>query len=98
MYQANFFLGYPVDSEFRLVLEKLDPSFKALFIQNGEAYLEEIDFAGVKYLGKKIEKAADISSLNLIEINIYSLLRRLDPTIPFQKIPLKLFPLIEQTT
>lgn len=78
----------------------LEPSFiipshlRSLFIQNtsGE-YLQEIVWQQHRYIGKFIDPLATIPSLELIESNIHSLLKKLVPDDHTYS-PLILFPVI----
>lgn len=88
MYSANLFLGFPVDSKYASLLD----SVKSHFILNEEgSYLQEITHHNKRYLGKMVGNLSDLSSLELLESNIYSLLKKLIPHYPYEEIPLKLF-------
>lgn len=94
MYSAKLFLGFPVDQEFSFHLQKVNPHLTSLFIQKSGQYLEEVNFKGVSYLGKYAENVTDSSELELLEANVYSLLKKLVPDYSYEKVPLLLFPVL----
>jgi hypothetical protein len=95
MYISKLFFGLPVDSELSKQLGKINPKILSLFIQEGENYLIEVKMENQTYLGKSILNPIDLSSLELLEANIYSLLKKLLPEYPFHLNSLILFPLQE---
>ncbi len=97
MYEVELFLGLPLEAELLEALEKIEPDFKDLFIKlDSDIYLEKVTFESVNYLGKKTKRLENTTSLKQLEINIYSLLKRLLPHFSFQQAPLYLFPLIKE--
>lgn len=93
MYSAKLFLGLPVNNELAAHLAKIDPKILSFFIQKEENYLQEVFFQKKHFLGKSVDKAVDLSSLEMLELNIYSLLKKLVPHYPFENTSLLLFPL-----
>lgn len=93
MIEAKLFLGFPVDDDLDLLLKKINPQFKSFFIQNNSDYLQEMTFKNRLYLGKLVENRGSISDLELLENNIYSLLKKIVNDYPFEKKPLLLFPI-----
>ena len=71
MISAKLFLGLPVSSEIAAHLAKINPKILSLFIQNEENYLKEVICRENRFLGKCIENAIDLPSLELLEKNIY---------------------------
>lgn len=96
MLEVQLFLGFPVDKIFSQELEKINPVIAKQFIQRGENYLQEITHDGMPFLGKYAGKMATPLQLELLEANIYSLLRKIVPDFSYQEVPLYLFS-IEET-
>jgi hypothetical protein len=92
MYSVKLFFGFYVNEELADELIKVNPKLLALFIQNEENYLKEIEIQNKRYIGKGIESSIDLVSLELLQANIYSLLKKILPTYPFEKSPLILLP------
>ncbi len=92
MYSAKLFLGLPINDELTADLDKIDPKIRALFIKEEDNYLQEIIFENTRFLGKGIYEAIELNELEMLEINIYSLLKKLVPHYSFEKSPLVLFP------
>ena len=88
----RLFLGFRVDSQYAALLERVNPNLREMFIKNQSGYLHETTYEGNLFLGKTIEEPVDISSLELFEANIYSLLRKLVSDYPYEDAPLVLFP------
>src|SRR5438105_1590338 len=97
MFVAKLFLGFPIEHDFSLKLDKVNPEIVSLFVKKGGDYLEKINFKGVSYLGKFVGDIADGTALELLEANIYSLLKKLVPEYSYEKIPLLLFPYSESS-
>jgi hypothetical protein len=95
MYNARLFLGFPKEHELNFALQKINPALLSAFIQGDENYLKEIVYEKKKYLGKYISNPADLQTLELLQENIYSLLKRLIPDYPYQNTPLSLLPILE---
>ncbi len=89
----TLFLGFPVDEPFSKLLNKNKPEYLAIFIGSGEAYLEEVHFQGVCYLGKYVANEEPLMQLELLEANIFSFLRKLVPDYDFATTHLILFAL-----
>ena len=89
---ARLFLGFHLTSDYNVELNKINPDLKKLFVQNNLDYLQELMIADNQYLGKYLEKPANLSELELLEANIYSLLGKLVPDYPYSKQPLHLLP------
>lgn len=103
MLESQIFLGIREIPPLVEMLQKNPPQLLALFIleetvglKSEAIYLQRVHYQQQPYLGKYLGSRADLSSLDLIQANIYSLLRRLAPTYPFQGIDLELFPIITQ--
>lgn len=88
---VHLYLGFPLNERYAALLNGADPSLRALFINSGDEYLQEITFDGRQYLGKTVGAKVSLAQLRLFEVNIYSLLAKLFPNHSCQSIPLKLF-------
>jgi hypothetical protein len=95
MYSARLFLGFPITSEFSSFLEQVDPKVLDLFIKDEENYLKKLKINEVSFLGKCVDNSIDLDSLELLEANIFSLIKKLVPIYPYSLNPLKLFPICE---
>jgi len=89
MIDLQLFLGLPIDQNLARQLDQVNSYTKAMFIQEGENYLQEVIFNDRTYLGKKLGKITDSQSLETLEANVYSLLKKLAPGYP--TVPLILF-------
>lgn len=87
----HLFLGFPVNADFSRLLSEVNPYMTSLFIQEKGDYLQELVFKNGKYLGKPIENITDFSELELLEANIFSILKKLVPNYPYENTPLVLF-------
>jgi hypothetical protein len=92
MFEVKIFLGFPVEVHLDSMLKEIDPKFLDLFIRKDDTYLQEITHGEKRYLGKFAGKIGTIPSLELLEKNIYSLLRKILPDYPYQETSLVLFP------
>ena len=68
----QFFLGFPINTEF---VKKLDDR---LIVEHD---LHEIELNGARFLGKVTSPFCSIESLELLEANILSILRKLKPDL-----------------
>ena len=93
MFEVQLFLGFPVDTLFSQEMEKANPNVVAQFIQKEGDYLREIFHNDMTFLGKEIGKIVSLPQLELLEENIYSLLKKVVPEFPYQETPLYLFPI-----
>ena len=94
---THLYLGFPLNNSNLALLEKTDLSLRALFIDSGEEYLQQIYFEGRHYLGKSVGDQVSLSQLRLYEVNIYSLLTKLFPHYSCQSTPLKLFSVVAES-
>jgi hypothetical protein len=99
MFEINLFLGFPVDALYELQLAQANPNIVALFVQKtNDEYLREIFHNEIRFLGKNIGKMTSLTQLELLENNIYSLLKKLVADFPYDEIPLYLFPVEQQAS
>lgn len=93
MLTAELFLGFPVDGLFAGQLEKTNPHLVREFINETGEYLLEIQHHQMRYIGKKAGFIIELPKLELLQKNIYSLLKRLVPNFPYEETPLYLLSL-----
>lgn len=93
MIDFQLFLGFPLFSSYKIDLEALEPALRSFFIQNHPDYLQSVEFNGIKYLGKPLPSLVELSDVELLEANIYSLLRQLVKDHPYQETALCLLAL-----
>lgn len=91
MKEVELFFGLPIDKTLERELKEVDEAVLSIFIRPEEAYLQEATLQGKRFLGKSIGTAVDFNHLELLETNIYSLLKRILPNYPFPKTSLTLF-------
>lgn len=87
----GLFLGFKVEDSFAAEISKLDQKYVDLYVKTDEAYLQWITYEKIRYLGKPIGKKTDVKTLELLEKNIYSLLKKLVPSYHYSSLPLSLF-------
>lgn len=93
MLTLELFVGFPVDSLFAKELDKTNPNVVSTFIQEAGDYLHDYTHNDIRYLGKHAGKNLTLIQLDMLEINIYSLLRKIVPEFPYDETPLYLFPI-----
>lgn len=95
---STLFLGFPVDEAFSSALEKINPDYFSLFVQSEDAYLKEVHFQGVRYLGKYVNDEEPLTQLGLLEANVFSLLKKLVTDYDYSKTNLVLFALPQKNS
>src|SRR5690606_17887881 len=95
MFNAKLFLGFPVDRLFSQELEKIPRPLLERFIGERGEYLVEVQHEGLRFLGKPCPAQVSLQELEQLELNIYSLLKKLVQVVPYNEAPLYLFPLLE---
>jgi hypothetical protein len=94
MYDSQLFLGLPVSHSFQRELDQLPASLHEVFIQNkSSSYLQQVEYEGVRYLGKYLGSSIELVELDSSQNHIYSLLKKLIPHFPYEQNPLLLFAL-----
>ena len=88
---SSLFLGYPIDSHLESALIQQNSFLIDQFIGVDPSYLRKIEYQGISYLGKAMGSITDLTSLLLVEENIYSLIKTLAPHISVKENPLFLF-------
>lgn len=97
MFDSELFLGFPVDPLFAVALGKTNPFAVKQFLGGGD-YLTDLTHNDMRYLGKFLGKISTLPQLELVENNVYSLLKRVVPNFPYQETPLYLFTIIHAPT
>lgn len=92
-YKTSLFLGLPKTETYEQALKKADPKIVSTFLSNDGKYLYEMSYYETKFIGKHVGEITDIQALQLVESNVYSLLKKLFPELPVDKTPLKLIPI-----
>src|SRR5438445_4151287 len=95
MFFAKLFMGVNIEGPFADRLSNANPQLVALFLNPEREYLLEVQHEGKRYLGKMISTSCDLASLEQIEANIVSLLKKIVPDYAYDQIELVLFPLAE---
>lgn len=91
VFDVTLFLGFPVDVAYAKALASANPQLLQLFLSAGHSdYLTEVVHGGLRYIGKSSGEMSSIAQIELLQNNIYSLLRKLTPQYPFTQVPLTL--------
>jgi hypothetical protein len=98
MFTSQLFLGFPVDHLYARKLENANPSMVKEYIHSQGEYLCKITHNEMCFLGKKIGDEVALSKLELLEENIYSLLKKLVPDFPYDETPLYLISLLDDVS
>lgn len=86
--EPSLFLAFPVSHELEQTFAKTNPELLAVFTKGGDSYLEERRVGRMRYLGKALGSVASLSTIELAQENIYSLLERIHPEFPYRRQPL----------
>ncbi len=89
--KIELFLGLPITKELAALIDSLPAEKRDLYIQPSKEYLSEVTVDNKRYIGKSCGEKVDFDSIQLVETNILSLLRKLE--IHPQDSTLTLFPL-----
>jgi hypothetical protein len=86
MDEYQLFFGFPVQDSYQRELNQLPAAVIDLYIQNqNSSYLQQIEYEGISYLGKWLGAFVEMSSLDAMQVHIFSLLKLLIPHYPFEK-------------
>ncbi len=96
-FQPRLFLGFCVEPVFQQTYSSLSHELKNLFVQNGDAYLQEHFHEEKLFIGKFIDGTSDVATLELLSLNIFSLLKKLVPEYPYHQTQLRLIPVIDES-
>jgi hypothetical protein len=92
--EPQLFIGFPIDQQFESLLLQVNPHLlKWLIQEDNPSYLQYSTFEQRRYLGKKTGGIPDIDTLELLQSNVYSLLRRMIADYPYGENPLYIFPI-----
>jgi hypothetical protein len=95
MHNLQFFLGFQCDGALADLLERIDPKKRALFINQADLYLQKVVHQNSTYLGKCIGEMKTVEELELIKVNIYTIMLKLIPPFDSTKFPMLLFPIFK---
>lgn len=85
MFDCKLFLGLPLSLAFQQELDQLPNSMREIFIQSEPSpYLQRIECEGVGYLGKYLGASVELNDLDSLQDHIYSLLKKLIPSYPYE--------------
>lgn len=73
--QHSLFLGYPLSAEQQAALQHIPPARLDLFINRDPAYLQKKSHNGQLFLGKSLDKHVSLQEIDLLSLNIHSLLK-----------------------
>ena len=81
---STLFLGFPIDKLFENELDKLNPKLLSLFISRENSkkkddLLKKITIQDQTYLGKYLPDIENFSKIEMLEVNILSLLKKIVP-------------------
>lgn len=93
MFHFQLFLGFPVDDLYSKQLDQVNPNLVKAFIQENEDYLTETHYNEMRFIGKVVGEIIALPQLELLEQNVYSLLKKIVPDFPYKEVPLYLFPI-----
>lgn len=91
---SRLFFGFLVEDSFARQLALVADDLKNFIVQNEDPYLHKISHEGKVYLGKYVESELNLAALQLVETNIFSLLKKLIPDYPYRDSELFLIPII----
>ncbi|MBA3602871.1 MAG: hypothetical protein H0W50_04355 [Parachlamydiaceae bacterium] len=84
-----------MNSLYRKFLLSVEQPLIDIYFQPNGNYLKEVTFQNECYFGCHLPSPTDISQLELLELHIFSLLKRLIPNYPYDSSSLVLFPVVE---
>lgn len=91
MQDVHVFIGMPLEGLFLATYEAVPAQKRALFVGKDETSLREIQYQDKKYVGRFVPAMSSITDLEMIEQNVFSVLKRLTPEFHFDETPLILF-------
>lgn len=93
-FEVELFFGFPVNNDYDYFLKNVDLRVYELYVREGDAYLQNLTYQGIQYLGKPVSPIVEIATLELLQLNIYSLLKKLVPDFAYETIPLQIVPVV----
>lgn len=94
MVSSRLFFGFIVQEAFASKLLFVPKDLESFIIQNEEPYLYKVSHEGNIYLGKYVKSELNLAELQLVETNIFSLLKKLIPDYDYESSELYLIPII----
>ena len=85
MLDPTLFFGFCIDDAFETGLQSANAHLVKLFIKNDSDYLHELEFENKRYCGKFLEQTSNLEQLKALEVNIYSIAKRLVSDYDFSK-------------
>jgi hypothetical protein len=95
MFERKLFFGFQIDPVFQDALSAVNEELLGIFIRADGEYLQELSHENRCYLGKFVDSPLDLAALELLQVNIYSMLKRLIPNYPYEQSSLWLIPLAD---
>ncbi|MGZ3732924.1 MAG: hypothetical protein ACXU9U_04230 [Parachlamydiaceae bacterium] len=95
MFERKLFFGFQIDTLFQDALSAVNKQLLGIFIRNDDEYLQELTYEKRRYLGKFVNSPLDLAALELLQVNVYSMLKRLVPNYPYEQSSLWLIPLAD---
>lgn len=96
-YSLRLFYGVELSGRIGRLIRGADPAVIRSFVSpDSQMHLHKIEKNGKSYLGKSIEDVASLHYLELLDMNIHSLIKRINPEISRNSYTLILIPLINE--
>lgn len=95
MFERKLFLGFQIEPSFQKALLAVNQQLLALFIGKDGEYLHELSYEKKRYLGRFVDSPVELTTLELSQEHIYSLLKRLIPHYPYEQSSLWLLPVVD---
>jgi hypothetical protein len=91
VFDVSLFLGMPLNEFYIKSLDQLDIEIKKIFISDQKhPYLQQIKIENTHYIGKFLGALSSVAEIELLEKNIYSILKKMIPNHSHEEIPLVL--------
>jgi hypothetical protein len=93
VFDVTLFMGFPVDIAYDKALKNIDSQLVELFLHSptNHGYLTQVCHNEIRYVGKFCGSISTLVDLDLLQENIYSILKKLTPNYHCDDIPLVLF-------
>lgn len=85
MFDYLLFFGFPLNETVQKEIEKIPEALRALFLNGSDEYLQLVEQEGISYIGKSLGECIDSLSLEMAQVHILSLLKRLLPEQVYEK-------------
>lgn len=87
---TTLFFGMPFTAEFQAAIDSSKMHLYQLYLKEG--YFDEMVVHGIRYIGKPSDELIELQELISMQEHIYSLLKNVAPSFPFNENPLQLIP------